>query len=71
MVIIFDASGSMAMSMDATPEEIMRWMQDKPVPVSIVNLAALRSRINPLNTLSMTCQMTWTLALLPQLTATR
>ena len=32
MVIIFDASGSMAMSMDATPEEIMRWMQDKPVP---------------------------------------
>lgn len=31
MVLIFDASGSMAISMDATPDELRRLMQDKPV----------------------------------------
>lgn len=31
MVLIFDASGSMAISMDATPDELRRFMQDKPV----------------------------------------
>lgn len=31
MVVIFDASGSMAISMDATPDELRRLMQDKPV----------------------------------------
>jgi len=31
MVLIFDASGSMSISMDATPDELRRLMQDKPV----------------------------------------
>lgn len=31
MVLIFDASGSMAISMDATPDELRRLMQDLPV----------------------------------------
>ena len=31
MVLIFDASGSMAISMDATPDELRRLMADKPV----------------------------------------
>ncbi|MCU6668761.1 VWA domain-containing protein [Enterobacteriaceae bacterium H4N4] len=31
MVLIFDASGSMSISMDITPDELRRLMQDKPV----------------------------------------
>nr|WP_272501441.1 VWA domain-containing protein [Silvania hatchlandensis] len=31
MVLIFDASGSMSISMDITPEELRRLMQDEPV----------------------------------------
>ncbi|KGQ11133.1 Uncharacterized protein ywmD [Beauveria bassiana D1-5] len=31
VVVIFDASGSMSLSMDVTPEELKRWSEQKPV----------------------------------------
>ncbi|MBU4682360.1 VWA domain-containing protein [Cedecea davisae] len=31
VVVIFDASGSMSLSMDATPEDLIRWSEQKPV----------------------------------------